>query len=238
MFRIMISRLVILLLTASGCASAAPAIRALAWDYEVAARKLALVSGESSTEISGMHPLKRTGPIRIKGKGPFVVRALDRNPGADGKPIDRQVEIPESVQHPLLVVMPDAKHATGVRLMVIDDNPAGFRWGTYRFLNATPKDLVVQMEQKAVKVPAGWKTVDLDLGGERRGVGARVALAEAISEPLYTAVWEYDQEIRTLCFLVPGDDPRLSPVMFKVVPEDKITLQLENETPGPASENN
>jgi hypothetical protein len=86
------------------------------------------------------------------------------------------------------------------------------------------------MEQKAVKVPTGWKTVDLDLGGERRGVGARVALAEAISKPLYTAVWEYNEEVRTLCFLVPGDDPRLSPVMFKAIPEDKLALQLENET--------
>jgi hypothetical protein len=226
----MISRFILLLLIGCGCASAAPAIRALAWDYEVAERKLALVSGESATEITGMHPMKRTGPIRIKGKGPFVVRALDRNPGADGKPIDRPVTIPESVQYPLLVVMPDEKHATGVRLMVVDDNPAGFRWGSFRFLNATPKDLVVQMEQKAVKVPTGWKTVDLDLGGERRGVGARVALAEAISKPLYTAVWEYNEEVRTLCFLVPGDDPRLSPVMFKAIPEDKLALQLENET--------
>ena len=230
----MFSRFIVLFLVASGWASAAPAIRALAWDYEVAQRKLALVSGESATEISGMHPLKRTGPIRIKGKGPFVVRALDREPSADGKPIDRQVSIPESVQYPLLVVMPDEKHATGVRLMVVDDNPAGFRWGSYRFLNATPKDLVVQMEQKAVKVPTGWKTVDLDLGGERRGVGARVALADEISKPLYTAVWEYNEEVRTLCFLVPGDDPRLSPVMFKAIPEDKLTVQLENESLKPA----
>ena len=229
----MIPRLILLLLIACTPVSAAPAFRALAWDYEVAERKLALVSGESSAEITGMHPLKRTGPIRLKGKGPFVIRALDRKPGADGKPVDRQLAVPESVQYPLLVVMPDEKHPTGVRPMVIDDNPAGFRWGSYRFLNATQKDLVVQLEQKAVKVPAGWKTVDLDLGGERRGVGARVALSESISEPLYSAVWEYNEEVRTLCFLVPGEDPRLSPVMFKVVPEDKLTLQLESETPAP-----
>ena len=85
----------------------------------------------------------------------------------------------------------------------------------------------MQLEQKAVKIPAGWKPVDLNLGGETRGIGARVALAEAIENTIYSAVWEYNKDVRTLCFLVPGTDPRLSPVAFKSVPEDKLILQLE-----------
>jgi hypothetical protein len=54
-----------------------------------------------------------------------------------------------------------------------------------------------------------------------------VALAEAIEQPLYSAVWEYDANIRTLVFMVPGADPRLSPVVFKAIPEDKAAVALD-----------
>ena len=213
--------------------SAAEAPRALAWDDAVAARKLALVSGASSVEITGMHPSKRTGPLRLKAGGPLMLRALDRPAGADGKPVERACAVPAAIAKPLLVLLPDDSHPTGLRVLVADDNPAGFRWGSYRFLNATSKDLVVQLEKKAVRVPQGWKAVDLELGGETRGFGARVALAETIETPVYTAIWEYDPEVRTLCFVVPGTDPRLGPVAFKAVPEDRITLQLEAEAAKP-----
>lgn len=208
-------------------AAAAPP-RVLAWDDDIAARKLALVAGESSVVITDMHPSKRTGPLRLKSAGPIAIRALDKPPAADGKPIDRACAIPEAIQNPLLVILPDDAHPSGIRILVVDDNPAGFRWGSYRFLNATPKELIVQLENKAVRVPEGWKAVDVDLGGETRGIGARVALATEIEKPLYTAIWEYNTEVRTLCFLVPGADPRLSPVAFKAVPEDRMVLELES----------
>jgi hypothetical protein len=163
----------------------------------------------------------------LKTAGPYQIRALDKNPGPDAKPIELTCPIPETVEKPLIVLLPDKVHPSGIRVIVVDDNPDGFRWGTFRFLNATPKELVVQLEKKAVKVPIGWKPVDIDLGGETRGIGARIALSESIEVPLYSAVWEYKADIRTLCFLVPGDDPRLSPVAFKAIPEDKIMLQIE-----------
>lgn len=217
------------LLTAATCLGlthAAPVARVLAWDDEVAARKVALVSATSSVEILDMHPHKRTGPLRIKGAGPFAIRALDREPGEDNKPIQIACPIPENMTYPLIVLIADEKHATGLRVVIFNDDPAGFRWGGYRFLNATPKELVVQMENKAVKVPNGWKPVDFHLGGENRGFGARIALSEAIEQPLYTAVWEYDAEVRILCFLVPGDDPRLSPVGLKTISELRGAVNL------------
>jgi hypothetical protein len=210
--------------------AAAASPRVLAWDDEVAARKLALVSGKSLVEITNMHSRKRTEPLRIKISEALVIRALDKSPGPDGKPVERPCVVPATVKFPLILILPDESHPSGIRLLVVDDDPAGFKWGTYRFLNTTPKELVVQMEQKAVRVPNGWKPVDLDLGGETRGVGARVALAEAIEKPLYSAVWEYDANVRTICFLVPGTDPRLSPVAFKSIPEDRQSLLLDAET--------
>jgi hypothetical protein len=224
--------LAILAATVTSLSAAAPP-RALAWDDTVAARKLELVSGESSVPITDMHPSKRTGPLRVKGKGPFFIRATDKGKTPDGKPIQRACPIPETITRPLILLIPDETDATGLRTLVVDDNPAGFSWGTYRFINATPKELVVQLEQKAVSVPTGWKPVDLNLGGETRGIGARVALAEQIEKTIYSAVWEYNQDVRTICFLVPGTDPRLSPVAFKSVPEDKLLLQLQSEESKP-----
>lgn len=221
-------RITFLLLFAAIAVCRGQSPRVLAWDDAIAARKLALVSGGSVVAITGMHPLKRTPPISLKGAAPYLIRALDVQPGPDGKPADRGFVIPESVKTPLLVILPDTTNPAGVRVLVIDDSPAGFKWGSYRFINATPKELVVQMERKAIRVPAGWKPVDLDLGGETRGVGARIALAEAIETPLYSAVWEYDTDVRTLCFIVPGENPEQSPVAFKAVPEDKLTLQLDS----------
>lgn len=203
--------------------------RVLAWDDEIAAKKLALVSATSQVEIIGMHPSKRTFGLRLKGAGPYFIRVLDQAPTADGKPIQIQVPLTDVVKHPLILLMPDAQHPTGLRPLVIDDDMQGFAWGSYRFMNATPKDIVVQMEQKAVKVPAGWKAVDLNLGGETRGIGARVALAESIEKVLYSAVWEFDANARTLCIIVPGTDPRLGPIAFKAVPEDKIGYELDTK---------
>lgn len=224
----MMRLLVAFLLLSHAFASAAGSVRVLAWDSEVAARKLALASGGTAVEIVHMHPEKRSPVIRLKGDGPVMLRTLDKN-NAEGKPLERACAIPEGMTRPLLVLMPDKEDPTGLRVSVFNDDPAGFAWGSYRFLNATPKELVVELEDKAVKVPTGWKAVDLDLGGETRGVGARVALTESIGKPLYSAVWEYNTGIRVLCFIVPSTDPRLGPVTMKAIPEDKRTVELEEK---------
>jgi hypothetical protein len=210
--------------------SAAP--RALAWDEAVAARKLAVAAGSTSTEITNLHPQKRSPAIMIRGEGPFTLRALDKPAGPDGKPVERPLAIPAGMRYPLIVLLPDQAHPVGVNATVVDDNPSGFRWGAYRFFNATPKDLVLRLENKVVRLPQGWKPVDIDLGGANRGVGAAVALADATDRPLYSAIWEYRDDTRVLCFLVPGTDPRLSPVAFKAIPEDRRShnAQLGAET--------
>ena len=210
----------IALFCGSSLSHALPAVRVLAWDDEVAARKLSLITGASMSPITNMHPLKRTEAFRLKGEGGLIVRALDKQPAADGKPIDLKCTMAADLKRPLLLLLPDAAHPTGLRGLVIEDDPAGFAWGSYRFINTTPKELVVQFEDKAIRIAAGWKPVNFTMAGEPRGFGVRVALAEAIAQPLYSAVWEYDSNIRTLVFMVPGADPRMSPVAFKAIPED------------------
>jgi hypothetical protein len=214
-----------------GLAGAAPALRVLPWDDEIAARKFALVSGESVVEIVNLHPAKRSGYIRVSGSAPVFLRALDKQ-GADGKPAQRACTLPESMQHPLLLLLPDEKDPTGVRTVFFDDDPAGFRWGGYRFLNATRSQLDVQLERKIVRVPPGWKPVDLHIGGETRGIGTRLGLPGKLAKPLYSAVWEFDTEVRTLCFLIPSEDARRGPIMVKAVVEDRKSMELEAKAAG------
>ncbi len=217
---------------------AAPEIRVLAWDDQMAAREVALVSGKSTVEIEGMHPLKRTPPLRVPGAGPFAVRALDKGSGPDGAPIEVACAIPETLRHALLVLLPDDKHPTGLRPLVIDDNPAGFRWGSYRFLNTTSRELLAELEGKVVRVPPGWKPIDVRLAGDPRGFGVRIGLADAPDRPLYSAVWELETDVRTLVFIVPGTDPRTGPLAFKAVPENRRGLEAERrgEQPAPSAE--
>ena len=203
-------------------------MRVLAWDDNVAARKLALVAGTKVILVENMHPLKRTSVIKLNAENGILLRAMDAKPDASGKLPERSVSIAATMKAPLLLVLPDVAHATGLRILVIEDDTAGFAWGSYRFINATPKELVVQMEKTAKRVPPGWTPVDLMLGGETRGVGARISLVENIEEPLYSAVWEYNTESRTLCFIVPGNDARTSPVDFKAIPEEKISYELQH----------
>lgn len=225
MFMIRVLSFLVPLVFAADLFAAATSIRVLAWDDEVAARKLGLLSGASVTPIEHMHPSKRTDALRLRGEG-LGVRALDKPAGPDGKPVDLRCAMAADIKRPLLLLLPDPSHATGLRGMVIEDDPGGFAWGSYRFINTTPKELVVQFEQKAIKVAAGWKPVNFVLGGENRGIGVRVALAEAIEQPLYSAVWEHNNDVRTLVFMVPGSDPRLSPVAFKSIPEDKLSASF------------
>ncbi len=215
------------MLQLAAMARGALAVRVLAWDQEIAARKLSMVNGEALVPILNMHPQKRTELLRLKGEGGVIVRATDKGNGPDGKPIELRCVVAAELKRPLLLLLPDEKHPSGLRGMVIDDGTEGFGWGAYRFFNTTKKEMVVQFEQKAVRVPGGWKPVTIQLSGDTRGFGVRVALSETIEQPLYSAVWEYDPNVRTVVFMVPGSDPRLSPVAFKAIPEDKAAVSAD-----------
>lgn len=225
-----LSRLVPLLAITGSLAAAQ--FRVLAWDDAVAARKLAVVAAGKVTEIKNLHPLKRTGIHQGPQDGGIVIRALDREAVA-GQPVDLRTGIADGITHPLLLLLPDDNSPSGLRGLVIDDGTAAFPWGSFRFLNATGADLVVQLEQRAITIPGGWKPTDFVLDGPPRNVGVRIAAKATLAEPLYTSVWTKDDDVRRLIFLVPGTDARLGKLALKVIPEDKTTVEAES----PANKN-
>lgn len=56
-----------------------------------------------------------------------------------------------------------------------------------------------------------------------------VALVDKLDKPIYSAVWEYNTGVRTICFIVTSTDPRLGVLNMKAIPEDKRTPELEEE---------
>ena len=196
-------------------------LRVLAWNDEIAGRKLAIVDAKSSVTIEAMHPSKRTKPYQVAaGDKPVVIQALDKT-DKDGKPAASLILIPQGTKQPLLLLLPDEKAATGLRLFVIDDDTADFPWGGIRFINASAKKLAFVFEKKTVVLPASWTPVSVNPGGVSRNMETQLFIVDQPTVPIYSAIWEQQQDVRMLIFLVPGDDPRLGPVAMKMISEDR-----------------
>lgn len=197
-------------------------VRILAWDDEVAARRLAWMQGEEAESISDLHSLKRSKAYAGPAEGtPVLIRAVDR-PAPEGRPAaELQCSVGADIRRPLLLLLPDPKAPSGLRGLVVEDDPTSFGWGTMRFFNTTGEGLVVQCDKTAVRVPAGWKPVDINPGGRPRNVGIRIALAKSMDVPAYSSVWDHRDDTRSLVFILRGGDARLGSLTLKAVPEAK-----------------
>lgn len=210
-------------------------MRFLPWDHVIAARKIAFQHGGESVELT-LHPDQRSGPIKsTAGEKLLQLAALDRT-GPDGKPASVAIRLPAGIQAPLVMILPDAKHPSGLRSFVIEDASANFAWGTMRFVNATGKALLVRHDKTIKELPDTWTPVDIAPGGEARNAGVQVAARDDTKTILYSAVWKHDPNIRKLIFVVPGADVRTGVVAFKIVPEDRRALAATAAEP-PKAEN-
>lgn len=208
--------------------NAAP-LRVLAWDDGIAARKLAISHSKGTEELVGLHPDQRSKVFQVTPSegAPAVIKALDKT-NAEGKPATSEIKIAPEIKKPLLILLPDAKAATGLRLIVLDDDLAGFNWGSIRLVNATGKQLVFKWEKSLMAIPASWTPIQVKPGGADRNMEVQLFLHDQPDPPLYSAVWEHRDTYRNLVFIVPNDDPRLGPVAFKFLTEDRRVVELEN----------
>ncbi|RYD48559.1 MAG: hypothetical protein EOP85_03300 [Verrucomicrobiaceae bacterium] len=189
--------------------------------------RIAFVDGDGRTEIEAMHPSKRTKVYQVSvGEEGAAVEVIGKKT-ADGKPCVEKMSIPENTKRPLLLVLPNEKAPSGIRLHVIEDDDKDFPWGSTRFVNATGRKLVFAAENKAVEIPPSWSPVMVDPGGADRNMEVRLFFREERQKSIYSAVWQYAADVRTLIFLVPGTDARLGPVAMKMIPEDKRVRESE-----------
>jgi hypothetical protein len=196
-------------------------LRVLAWDQDVADRQLAISAGKDATELKDLHPLSRSAKINVTIDPPPMLQALDKKDDK-GMPLAEPIKIPANVKHPLALLMPNPKAPTGVSVVVLEDDPAGFQWGTIRLVNATGKDLLFKCENKVSALAAGWTPVDLSPGGKRRNMEVALGLKDKPKEVLFSAIWDYRDDQRQLIFVVPNKDIGESPVDFKFILENKV----------------
>ncbi len=206
-------------------------LRVLAWNDEIAACKLMIDTSKGPAPIEGMHPSKRTKEYQVtSGEKPVTIQALDKI-DKGGKPLASAVIIPKGTKQALLLLLPDAKADTGLRLFVLEDDVANFPWGGIRFINACGRKLAFVYEKKTIILPVSWTPVLAKPGGTNRNMETQLFLFEQPDRPIYSAVWEQQQDVRTLIFIVPGTDPRLGPVAMKMISEDR---RVEEATEGTA----
>lgn len=207
-------------------------IRFLAWDEQVAARKIGFADAKGLVELQDLHPNKRSSPVDANAEGqPLRLVAMDRN-AADGKPVEIAIPFKGNPSRPLVLILPDPQHPTGLRPFAVDDDPAGFGWGSIRFINATGKTLMVRHDKAVKELPGSWTPVEIIPGGQPRRVGILVATKDDLENILYSAVWDHEPDIRKLVFVLPGADVRTGAVDLKIIPEDRRAVAMAQQAEG------
>jgi hypothetical protein len=218
------------LLTVFSSVHAMP-VKFLAWDDAIAGRKIAFVNGTEVSELQGLHPHRRSRAVTWQaGEIPPALVALDRT-AEDGKPVTLPLRFATGLKSPLVVILPDTNHPTGLRGFVMEDASGSFAWGTLRFINATGKELLVRNDKEVKALPETWKTVDIKPGGAKRNIAIQMASRADLNAILYSSVWEHDPEVRKLIIVVPGTSTDSGALDLKIIPEDRRSIAVAVESP-------
>lgn len=226
----MLTRLLILCVLAPlASLSAAPLdVRFLAWDDEIAARRLAA----GSVDITGLNPMKRTTEYKLNvEEGSGQVLALDKK-DAEGKPVVVSFKITAGMVKPLVILLPKPDAPSGLSTLVIEDDESSLKWGTVRFVNSTNKELGIAIGKEAKLIPVGWKPIDFQPKAEET-TSLLVAAPEELRKPadvrkvFFSSVWSAEAGVRALAIIVPGTDERLSSIALKVIAEDRVAIAAE-----------
>jgi len=197
-------------------------VRFVPLNQEIAVLKLGVRDSKGVVNLKELNPGKRSAPYNcVTGKSPLLLVLLDRKDD-DDKPVTLEIPLAPEMKSPLVVIIPDAVHPSGLRAVAVDETSAGFPWGSLRFLNTTEQAMMLRYGTDEVKpLAAGNSTLDVIPGGDARNVGVQLFKEDNETEILYSAVWEHDPNIRKLIILVSGTNPETRPLELAIIPEDK-----------------
>lgn len=215
------SAALILALIGFGNVSEAVSIRFLPVNEEVSARKIGLQDGKGLTELSDLNPTKRSKAYLCSpGDVSATLVALDRErPG--GNPLTVDIVLPAGIVSPLVLILADTEHRSGIRAVVIEDAVTSFPWGSLRFVNTAEKPLMIRCDKETLAIEESPATIDFNPGGEARNIGVQIFSEEEPDEVLYSAVWEHNPNLRKLIFIVPAEDPEAKGLTLEIIPQDK-----------------
>ncbi len=206
----------------------------LAWDESVAQRKLAWVAGEKLQLIEDLSERSRTSRLPMPAEGkPMILRALD-TPSATAKPplphTDMVIPNPQGITRPLILLLPDKKAATGLRLLVVDDSQQGFGWGSAKIFNTFGANILIKCGEKVARLPANWTPVLVrpDLKPDA-ATQVQMAFEKEANKLLYDSVWNITDQTRILAFIIKPEDLRQGELGVKMISESREQAALENK---------
>ncbi len=194
----------------------AASIRFLPLNDEIAARNIGARDPKGTIKHLELDARKRSAAFsHPTGGKPLVLVAEDK----EGATLE--IPLAAELKAPLVVILPDPAHASGLRGIVVEDDSTGFPWGSMRLINITGIPLVVRYEKEEKSLPVATTPVDILPGGDARNMSVQLAKEGAPDTVLYSAVWEHDPNVRKLIFFLPGANPEDMPVELKIIPDDR-----------------
>ncbi len=204
-------------------------VRFLAWDSEIAARRLTVQIEDNPTRIEGLHHLRRSRKIVLPPPDPDaetpLISIAEEQPGSIDPPEVLPLDLPSSIRRPLVLILPADNQPLGLRLLVIEDDTDDFQWGSFRIFNTSRKELFLATRDQQVELPPGWEPTDFKLSGASNE-SVLIALEDANEgfKIIYSSIWIADPETRRIILIVPSTDSRLGAVSLRVIPEFRTRL--------------
>jgi len=202
----------------------AGSLRFLAWDHEVASRKLLVRNGGKDHEIVDLHPDKRSEWVTGISSETETLLVTPQVLDAGKQPATLPLVIPPGIREPLVILLPDRRKATGLAVFVVEDSAEGFQFGVTRFVNATTKAQTVRYGKNLLRLDKSWIPTDVMAGGQARNVGIQIESGGVPSKISYSGVWEYDPDTRKIAIIVPGTDSDAGVIAVKIISENRRSL--------------
>lgn len=199
----------------------AQSIRFVPLNDEIAASKISVLDSKGTKPLKDLNSQRRSAAYKcVIGKKPLLLVAMDRLDD-EGKPATVEILLPPAIKSPLVLILPDPSHASGMRTITIEDANSGFPWGCLRFLNVTGGTLMIRYSTEVKPLPDGITPTDILPEGDARNMGVQFYKENEPDNILYSGVWEHDPNIRKLIVIVSGADPSVKALDIQVLPEDK-----------------
>jgi hypothetical protein len=201
--------------------AAAGSIRFLPMNVELAERKIGLQDRKGITELKELNPKKRSQVYSFaEGETPPSLVALDRQRPM-GKPSGVEIILTQGLKSPLVLILADPDHPSGLRVIVMEDAEEGFAWGSLRFVNTADKPFMIRCDSDTIAIPESFGTSDIKPGGEARNIGVQLFSDKEPDAVLYSSVWEHDPNLRKLIFIMASGEPGSKDLSLEIIPQDK-----------------
>lgn len=199
-------------------------LKFIPWDNTIAKGEFSIQSEKKEITIDYLHPAVRSAGYQVPhGSSSLALTAKGKlNP--NGTPASVPLKIEKENQHPLVILIPDKKSPIGVRPIVLNDNPAHFKWGTYQVINTTNTDFILICDKRPTKIPGKWQPVFASPSGDSRNISIAFFLPERRDKPFYSSVWQHSKNLRQIVLIADSTNTNDGPASFKFILEDKRLL--------------